>query len=97
MLAATSLTALMGASHSGSEGLQEVVPEGEGGDGVAGRHDDQQGRPQVQEGGKGAERLVDVRVVAAGLGDHGAWKAGKMHLIHSYYKLKLLEVVVVKQ
>ena len=49
------------------ERLQQVVGEGEGGDGVAGRDDDEEGGPQVQERRQGAEGLGDVRVVTAGL------------------------------
>ena len=56
------------------EGLQQVVGEGERGDGVAGRDDDEQRGPQVQERRQRAEGLVDVRVVPAGLGNHNmAW------------------------
>ena len=51
----------------GPERLQQVVGEGERRDGVAGRDDDEQRGPQVQERRQGAEGLVDVRVVAAGL------------------------------
>ena len=49
------------------ERLQQVVGEGERRDGVAGRDDDEQRRPQVQERRQRAEGLVDVRVVPAGL------------------------------
>ena len=51
------------------EGLQQVVGEGERGDGVAGRDDDEQRGPQVQERRQRPERLVDVRVVTARLGN----------------------------
>ena len=51
----------------GPEWLQQVVGEGERRDGVAGRDDDEQRGPQVQERRQRAEGLVDVRVVAAGL------------------------------
>ena len=54
----------------GVEGLQDVVGEGEGDDGVAGRHDDEEGGPEVEEGEEGTEGELDVGVVAARLGDH---------------------------
>ena len=54
------------------EGLEDVVGEGEGDDGVAGGHDDDQRHPQVQEGGQRPEGVVNVRVVAPTLVDHRA-------------------------
>ena len=58
------------------EGLQDVVGEGEGNDGVARGHDDHQGNPQVQEGRQGPERVPYVRVVPARLVDHRACTRG---------------------
>ena len=56
----------------GVEGLEDVVGEGEGDDGVAGRHDDEEGGPEVEEGEEGTEGVLDVGVVSARLGDHRA-------------------------
>lgn len=52
--------------------FQYILREGERRDGVARRHQDEQRHPQVQERGQRAERLTDVRVVAARLRDHCA-------------------------
>ena len=67
------------------EGLQDVVGEGEGDDGIAGRHDHDQGHPKVEEAGQGPEGLADVRVVAARLWYHCSWKKniGKLVFLFS--------------
>lgn len=54
------------------ERLKDVLSEGDRGDGVAGRDQDEQGDPEVEERGQGTEGLADVGVVAARLGDHSA-------------------------
>ena len=56
----------------GVERLQDVVSEGEGDDGVARGHDDQEGGPEVEEGEEGPEGVFDVGVVSPRLGYHGA-------------------------
>ena len=50
------------------ERLQDVVSEGEGDDGVARGHDDQEGGPEVEEGEEGTEGELDVGVVPPDLG-----------------------------
>lgn len=42
---------LWGRVAGGPQGLQDVLGEREGGNGVAGGHDDQQRHPEVEEGG----------------------------------------------
>lgn len=50
--------------------LQDVLGEGDGGDRVPGRHQDEQRHPQVKEGGKRTERFADVGVVASRFWNH---------------------------
>ena len=54
----------------GVERLEDVIGEGEGDDGVTGRHDDEEGGPEVEKGEEGSEGVLDVGVVSPRLGDH---------------------------
>jgi len=55
----------------GEDGLHHVVGERDGDDGLAGRLDDQQRRPQADEGQETPEGLQDVGVGGPRLGDGG--------------------------
>ena len=55
----------------GEDGLHHVVGERDGDDGLAGRLDDQQRRPQSDEGQERPEGLQDVGVGGPRLGDGG--------------------------
>lgn len=57
---------------SAPEWLQDVLGKRDGGDGVAGGYKDEEGNPEVEKGGEGAEGLTDVGVIAAGFWDHCA-------------------------
>ena len=65
---------LVRGAAGGPRGLQDVLREGEGGDGVAGGDDHEQRHPEVEEGRQGPERLADVRVVSPRPGDHRTCK-----------------------
>ena len=54
----------------GVERLEDVISEGESDDGVAGRHDDEEGGPEVQEGEEGSKGVLDIGVVSSRFGDH---------------------------
>lgn len=56
----------------GVEGLHQVVGEGERNDSQVGRLDQQDGRPQPDEGQETSEGLQDVGVAGSGLADGGA-------------------------
>lgn len=55
----------------GEDGLHHVVGERDGDHGLAGRLDDQQGRPQTDEGQEPTEGLQDVGVGGPRFGDGG--------------------------
>ena len=65
----------------GPHGLQDVLSEGQGGNSIAGRHQDEQRHPQVQEGRQWPERIANVRVITAGLGYHGSCESEQTLLI----------------
>lgn len=54
------------------ERLHQIVGKCDGDDGLAGGLDDQQGRPQADEGNEATEGLQDVSVGSPRLGDSGA-------------------------